>query len=393
MRAPAVAAAGRRLRIVLPTGIFPPDIGGPASYVPRIAEALAARGHSVEVVTLADDPAAEDAFPFPVQRIRRRMRRIPRMIETIQSVRSLARAADVIYANGLFIEAAIAAALAGKPLVMKVVGDWAWERASNQRIGDRDMLDFQNRRQPFRFELVKGLRSCVTRRADRVIVASRFFSGIVAGWGVPPERMEIISNALEPLPDVPPAKLPAFEGRTLAIAARLIPFKRIDELIRMVAARGDLRLLIVGDGPERVRLEQLAAELKIAERAIFTGSVPRGKVAAYLRAADALVVNSANETFSFSVLEGFAAGIPVIASNAGSIPELIADGENGLLFPPGDVNMLSKAVVRLFSEPGLRERITRAGRKAFEDRFPWESLVDQTEAVLRKAAPGGGGSQ
>jgi glycosyltransferase involved in cell wall biosynthesis len=392
MRPPAVTA-GRPLRIVLPTGIFPPDIGGPASYVPRIAKALAARGHSVEVVTLAEAPAAGGEFPFPVRRIRRGMARIPRMMETIRTVRVLARAGDLIYANGLFIEAAIAAALDGKPLVMKVVGDWAWERASNQRIGDRDMLDFQSRRQPFRFELVKALRSAVTRRADRVIVASRFFSGIVAGWGVRPERLEIIPNAIEPFPEAPPAALPAFGGCTLVLAARLIPFKRIDELIRMVAARADLRLVMVGDGPERANLERLAGELKINERVIFTGTVPRAEVGSYLRAADAMVINSANETFSFSVLEGFAAGIPVIACDAGSVPELIANGQNGMLYPQGDLNALSAAVTRLISEPGLREKLSRGGRKALAERFPWEKLVDRTEAVLQAAAAREGGSR
>jgi len=85
MRPKAVADSERRLRIVLPAGIFPPDIGGPASYVPRIAEALVARGHSVEVIALADDPAVGGVFPFPVRRIRRGKLRIPRMSETIQA--------------------------------------------------------------------------------------------------------------------------------------------------------------------------------------------------------------------------------------------------------------------------------------------------------------------
>jgi len=389
MHAQSITGAGRPLRIVMPTGIFPPDIGGPASYVPRIAGALAARGHSVEVVTLADDPSSGAAYPFQVRRIRRRMRRIPRMIETIQTIRSLARRSDLIYANGLFIEAAIAAWLARRPLVMKVVGDWAWERASNQHVGDRDMVDFQNRRQPVRFELVKGLRSVVTRRADRIIVTSRFFSWIVAGWGVQPERLEVIPNALDPLPETPPVELPPFKGCTLVVTARLIPFKRIDDLIRLLATRGDIRLLVVGDGPERANLERLAEELNLLDRVFFTGSVPHEKVAAYLRASDALIVNSANETFSFSVLEGFAAGMPVVACAAGSIPELVSDGENGLLFPSGDSGALSRAITRLFSEPGLRHTLVEGGRRTLQERFQWDRLVERTEAVLREAAPRG----
>jgi len=382
MRAPTVTRAGSGLRIALPTGIFPPDIGGPASYVPRIADALVARGHTVEVVTLADDPRAGGTYPFPVTRIRRGAARIPRMIKTISAIAATARRADLIYANGLFIEAAAAAILARKPLVMKIVGDWAWERASNQRTGDRDMVDFQQRRQPLRFEMIKMLRSMVTRRADRIIVASRFFSGIVAGWGVSHRQLEVIPNALDPLPDIPAATLPPFHGHTLVVAARLIPLKKIDDLIRLLAMRKDLRLLIVGDGPERANLEDLTAEMKVQDRVVFAGSVPHRKVAGFLRAADALIVNSINETFSFSVLEGFAAGVPVVASAGGSIPELISDGVNGLLYPPDDLEALSRALTRLFSGSGTQASLIEGGRRTLQARFQWDPLVEQTEAVL-----------
>ncbi|MBN1438490.1 MAG: glycosyltransferase family 4 protein [Anaerolineales bacterium] len=384
MRA-AVKAEADRLRIALPTGIFPPDIGGPASYVPRIADSLVARGHAVEVLTLADDPVGGD-YAFPVRRIRRGMPRLARMRETVSAIARSAGGADVIYANGLFIEAAAAAALAHRPLVMKIVGDWAWERASNRRAGDRDMADFQRRRQPLKFELIKLLRSAVSRRADRIIVASRFFHGIVAGWGVDPRRMAIVPNAVVPFPDSPPEELPPFPGRTLAVAARLIPFKRIDGLIRLLALRSDLRLVIVGDGPERGALESLAAEIHVRERVLFTGSVPRAQVGGFLRAVDALVVNSINETFSYSVIEGYAAGVPVVACNGGAVPELIADGENGLLYPPDDLPALSEALTRLFSNPDLRAALIEGGRKAFLDRYQWETLVKRTEDVLMRAA-------
>ncbi len=225
MRPPAIAESAGRLRIVIPTGIFPPDIGGPASYVPRIAEALAARGHSLEVVTLADNPKIAGAFAFPVRRIRRGKARIPRMVETIHAIFQLARRSDLIYANGLFIEAAIAAALARKPLAMKVVGDWAWERARNQGALSPTLEKFQAERQSPRWEVVKLLRSGVSRRAGLIIAPSRYLAGIISAWGVPGRKIETIYNAVEVLPDVPPAALPPFRGRTLITVARLVPWK------------------------------------------------------------------------------------------------------------------------------------------------------------------------
>src|SRR3972149_3892040 len=99
------------MRICLPTGIFPPDIGGPASYVPRIAKALVERGHAGEVITLSDTPHADTPSPFVVQRIPRGMARVPRMARTISRIAQAARRAEVVFANGLFVEAVLACGL------------------------------------------------------------------------------------------------------------------------------------------------------------------------------------------------------------------------------------------------------------------------------------------
>jgi glycosyltransferase involved in cell wall biosynthesis len=389
MRPPAIAISARRLRIVIPTGIFPPDIGGPASYVPRIAEALAARGHSVAVVTLADDPNAEGAFAFPVRRIRRGKARIPRMIETIHAIFLLARKSDLIYANGLFIEAAIAAALARKPLAMKVVGDWAWERARNQGARSPTPEEFQAGRQSFRFERIKGLRTFVTRRADWIIAPSRYLAGVISVWGVPARKIETIYNAVEVLPDVPPAALPAFRGRTLITVARLVPWKGIGPLIEWLSGRRNLRLLVIGDGPERSNLESLASRFGAANRVLFTGNLLREQVAAYLKVADLFVLNSDYEGLPHVLLEAFTAGVPVVATSAGGTGEVVEDGRNGLLIPPRQIDRLAEAVERILSDDALREKLVKNGRQTLHDRFQWETLVGQTEKALIRLSPEG----
>jgi glycosyltransferase involved in cell wall biosynthesis len=376
------------IRIVLPTGIFPPDIGGPASYVPRIASALVERGHAVEVVTLADEPKAGGAFPFPVRRIRRGMSRIPRMIQTVAAIRRLALSADLIYANGLFIEAAIAAALSRKPLAMKIVGDWAWERARNEGAGDPVLEDFQSRRQPFRWEAVKALRAAVTRRAIRVIAPSRYLAKIVAGWGVPPSRIDVVYNALEPLPRGLAPDLPAFDGHTLLSVARLVKWKGIDTLLELVRERTDLRLLVAGDGPERGRLESLAGEMGIRNRVQFLGNLSRERVTGCMQVADVFCLPSVYEGLPHVILEAFAASLPVIATAVGGTVEAVDSGSNGLLVPPGNRAEFSSALDRLFSESGLRSRLVENARRTLQTRFQWEPLVDRTERILAEAAAG-----
>jgi glycosyltransferase involved in cell wall biosynthesis len=381
-----VTSKNHSLRICLPTGIFPPDVGGPASYVPRIAAAWQGRGDRVTVITLADEKNLLLDYPFSLLRIFRGMPRLRRMATTISTIFRSAKKSDIVFANGLFIEAALAAALARKPLVMKIVGDWAWERARNNGQGSGRLEDFQSRRQTLRWEFVKALRSVVTRRANLVIAPSHYLASIVMDWGVPSEKISVVYNALDPLPEDEPVSLPAFSGSTLITVARLVNWKGIDGLIRCVAPRADLRLVIVGDGPERNSLLRMVEEGGAKERILFTGNISREQVAGYLRAADLFVLNSLYEGLPHIILEAFAANIPVIATAAGGTPEIITAGENGLLIPPADDNALSAAIRRLEKDPALRTRLAAAGRQSLTRMFRWDVLVEETRTLLSAAA-------
>jgi glycosyltransferase involved in cell wall biosynthesis len=309
------------------------------------------------------------------------------MIETIQSICGLAGAADLIYANGLFVEAAIAAMLTGKPLVMKLVGDWAWERARNQGAGSPTIEEFQARRQPLRWEMIKWLRTVVTKRADLVIAPSRYLAGIISAWGIPARKIDTIYNAVEVLPDAPPASLPPFSGRTLITVARLVPWKGIDALIEWLSVRGDLRLLVIGDGPERSSLESLAARRGAADRVVFTGNLARAQVMAYLKASDLFALNSDYEGLPHVVLEAFATGIPVVATSVGGTDEVVENGHNGFLVPPRRMDRMAEAIDRLLSDDNLRAVVADNGKRTLQSRFRWETLVEQTEDALTAVSP------
>jgi len=372
------------MRICLPTGIFPPDIGGPASYVPRIARALTERGHAVEVITLSDAPHDDGQYPFAVCRIPRGMPRLPRMARTIARIAQVGHRAEVIYANGLFIEAVLARALVRRPLVMKVVGDWAWERAALNPRTSTSVEDFQRRRQHARDEAVKGLRAWVTRRASRVIVPGRYLADIVAGWGVARERIEVIYNA----PDLAPAshvELAPHAGKTIAVVGRLVPHKGIGPLLRVAGTIPDVRMIVAGDGPLRDALEGESVRLGLQSRVHFLGSVSRERVAGLLRQSDLLVLNSTYEGLPHVVLEAFGAGTPVLATRVGGTPEVVEHGVSGWLIPPGDEAELGRAMRLLLEDHALCNRLREGGRRVLAQRFRWETLVEQTQAVLEGA--------
>ncbi len=124
-------------------------------------------------------------------------------------------------------------------------------------------------------------------------------------------------------------------------------------------------------------------------RILFTGNVPRERVAAYLKASDLFVLNSDYEGMPHVLLEAYAAGVPVVATSSGGTGELVEDGCNGLLIPPRRIDRLAEAVERLLSDDALRAKRVNNGRQTLRDRFQWETLVGRTENALMGLVPEG----
>lgn len=370
------------MRILIVTGIFPPDIGGPATYVPQIAEGLAQRGHAVTVVTLSDRLDHEDGgYPFRVIRLPRRAFRPWRMGRTVLVLLRLGRRADVLFVNGLALESVLANFVLRKPLVMKVVGDLAWERATGRGWTADDFETFQRRRYGLRIELLKALRSWWTRRADRVIVPSRYLARWVAGWGVPAEKIVVIYNAVEPVDGVEPLPVLLRTPVKAVTVGRLVPWKQVNGLLEALTEVPELGLVVVGDGPERPRLERRARELGVQDRVYFAGRRPKKEALGLMAACDLFVLNSAYEGLPHVVLEAMALGLPVVATAAGGTPEVVRDGETGVLVP-GQYGTLGASLSALARDPALRRRLGRAARQWIGERLSAENMIRLTEETL-----------
>src|SRR5215813_3369226 len=235
----------RGLRVCIITGIFPPDIGGPATYVPHIAAALAECGHSITVLTLSDCPDHDDSqYGFRVMRLPRRLSKLWRWLRTVSAIIRLGRDADVLFVNGLAIEAVLANLWLGKPMVEKVVGDLAWERSTNRGWVQDGFEEFQKHRYGLKIEGLKSLRAWWTRQASRVIVPSRYLACWVQQWGVPAEKMTVIYNAVEPLEEAQSAVVPLRTPLTVVTVGRLVPWKRVDRVIEALVSCQTVGLVI-----------------------------------------------------------------------------------------------------------------------------------------------------
>lgn len=374
------------MNICLITGIFPPDIGGPATYVSRLAHSLTQQGHDVCVITLGDD---ETSYHFPVYRVSRVYPWPVRLGLVFLLLLRYGWSRKLWYINGLELPAVLAGKLLRKRMVMKIVGDYAWERAVNNGATS-DLIDaFQRNRQCRKVELHKALRAWYTKQVDTVITPSRYLKSIVCGWGVPETRIQVIYNAVEPVPeDLEPRSTVrerlgfAEDDRLVVTSARLVPWKGIDSLLQAVARLDEsVKLLVIGDGPEKNKLTDLAMHLSVTRRVRFFGKLKRYDALAYIKAADVFVLNTQYEGFSHVLLEAMTIGIPVITTPVCGNPELVHHEQNGLLVEQDNVEEVVTQIARALHDNALRERLIQGGRKAVQQ-YSWELLIRQTMEVL-----------
>ncbi len=235
------------MKILIITGIFPPDPGGPASYVPRIARALVQRGHGVDVICLSDRTDHDDSgHIFRLHRIRRGLFWPFRVLLTTFLAWRAALRHDLVYVNGLAAESALAALLARRPTVQKIVGDGAWERAVGRRWFHGTLDEFQTGRKNLRLRALELLRTVPMRLAKKIVVPSGYLRRIVSGWGFSQEKIRLIYNSVPPPSPAKsgPIALPAWNGKTLITVCRLVRWKGVDALIRLLPQLPETRLVV-----------------------------------------------------------------------------------------------------------------------------------------------------
>ena len=377
------------MKIVVVSGIWPPDVGGPASHAPALAEALLEAGHTVEVVTTADRTPARR--PYPLRWVARGRPAPLRHLAVVREVRSAARCADRVYATTMVRRAALGAALARRPLVVKLVADEAYERERRAGRFAGTLEQFQTERGGLRVRLLRATRTAALRRASRVLVPSAYLRAIALGWGLDPARTTVVAN---PAPEVPvhPTRDEAraalgIEGFALGVAGRLTEQKALEDTLAALARVPRVALLVLGDGPERAALERRAAQLDVSDRVRFLGAGTRDDVIVLFRAVDAALLTSAWENLPHTLLEALAAGTPVIATAVGGIPEVVRDEENGLLVPPRDVAAAASAIDRLVRDEVLRASLAAAAAPSVEELAEPRILRRIVQAIVGDREP------
>ena len=358
-------------KLLITTGLYPPEIGGPATYTKMLEEHLPKLGYEVS------------ALPFSS------VRHLPKFVRHVAYFFLCFKATlkhDVVFAQdtvSVGLPSLCAAKLARRKFIIRVPGDYAWEQ-STQRYGVTDTIDsFQTKKYARRVELFRMIQRFVVRGAERVITPSDYFRELVTGWGISVDSAVTIYNgidlsALPKLPETIPSE------HVIVSAGRLVPWKGFEMLIRLLVDLPERwTLVIIGEGPERESLEARARELGVHGRVRFTGRLSREEVFGWYKVGTVFALNTSFESFSFQIVEALACGVPIVTTNIGSIPELVTDGVEGILKEPDDAAGFLAAIKSVLEdEERWSERVRKGKEKA--QIFSIEETTKKLSEMLKK---------
>lgn len=376
--------SGGKIRLLICTGIFPPDIGGPATYVSNLVNELPEFGFDIKVVTFANLNSKVKSQMSKVQIKSQNYKNIELDIFKVNREKSLLfrywqyflnvfkqlKWADLVYVQGPVSEGLpswLACRLGGKKFILKVVGDYAWEQG-RQRYGVKELLDdFQEKKYGWPVSFMRKIEKRVASGATHIITPSVYLKNVVKKWGIKEDKISVVYNSVNNFnQDIDKEFLKnelGLSGNIIFTVGRLVPWKGSITLVEIMPEflkiNPDFKLVIAGDGPQMPELIKKVADLDLAGKIILTGKIEEGQVEKYLLVSDIFILNSGYEGLSHSLIKAMQAGLPVVATDIGGNPELVEDGKNGLLVEYDNKTEIVRAVRKIWLDRDLAENLSR----------------------------------
>ena len=332
-------------------------------HIRRWSTALVERGFRVVPIDLARHGRAAPVAAFDVFRARRNLGRLVRQPRTIVAIH---------YVHG----GLIATAMRGlHPIVLHA---WGHDVAAVPTGPLGRLYAWQE--------------GALFRRADAVTATGEYLASVTRarfGVGATVVPFGVDTALFHPAPGGSTA-LRGVEEQPLRIGfvKWLQARYGVQDLVEALGLLADIRFeaTLVGDGPDRPSLEARVAELGLGERVRFLGNRPHSEIPGLMRGFDVFAMPSHEEGWGVAAAEASATGIPVVATRFGGIPEIVVDGQTGLLVPPSDPSALAAAIRRLAGDRDLRLALGQAGRARVESLFSWQRCVDLMESLYRDVA-------
>ena len=378
------------MKILITVGIYPPDIGGPASFVPKIANLLSQNNYEVTVICLSDSNL-QDNETYKVKRILRNQNLLIRWLKTIILIILNGRNAEYIFVNGLPMESYIANIFLRKKIVRKIVGDWAWERGRNKGLIEDSFDEFQLNSHNLHLEIAKFSRGWTATKADIVITPSRHLSNVVKNWGVKADKLKVIYNGTR----ITNNEFSKSNSNIIKLitVGRLAPWKNVNTIIEAVhlLKNQDLKinLIIVGSGPEDLDLKKQVNNLNLTNEVIFTGQKKYSDLKEYYKSADIYIQASGYEGLPHVLLEAINFDLAIISTPIGGTNEILQDGKNGFILDlekgikPNSKN-LKNIILEAVNNKKLTEEKRVNAKKLLNSKFDESKNLYEYLEILNK---------
>jgi glycosyltransferase involved in cell wall biosynthesis len=363
------------VRVLVVTGIFPPDIGGPATFTVAFTNWLERQGHDSRIIALWD--GTREQFNKKTIFIPRSKNKILRFIKVSWRVLGQLSKCDFLISTGLHEESALALRFKKKKSVARIVGDPVWERAKNSNRSSLSLIDFQNSKLDLKSKFERKLLVWSLNQFSLVICPSLELCELVENWGVY-RPTHYIPNGIR----ITELEVTAKEY-DLIVVSRLVKWKNIDQVLE-AAQELDLSLLIVGDGPEMSSLQEKSKLL--GAKATFLGETKQDRVKQLLQKSKIFIQISSYEGLSFSLLQAMEVGIPCVVSNIPGNLQVAKNGEDALIVKLDNRTELQNSIRQILESPTLALKLVQNSRekisKYFNEEIQFETLVKEFQGEL-----------
>ncbi len=381
-------------KILIATPIFPPRIGGPATYSKILASELSEQGWEVVVVSYGATRNTQHITHnnYQVITIDKSLGLVKKYWMYFRIIFRLAPDMDVIYCQDAVnagLPVCLACYLRAKSFILKITGDYAWEHARECHKVSDQIDNFQNKKYNFKIELMRYIRNRVAKRAKKIITPSKYLKSMIVGWGINEDKIQVIYNAV-PQAGVSEDKNKLREslglkGTVILSVGRLLPWKGFNELIDLMPALKkdipDIHLIIIGDGPFRSNVESRISNSECKNQIQLIPGVEQNKLWQYMEASDLFALYTGYEGLPHLVIEAMMIGLPIITTRVGGNIEVVKNKDNGILVDYGNMDELKNAIIKLTNNKEFSKRLAENAKLGLS-KFSKEKMIEEVLKFL-----------
>ncbi len=366
--------------VLLISGIYPPDTGGPATFIHDFSNWLSNQKIRSTLITYTDGPSRTMIDgSIKIVYCHRYRSVTKRYFCFVWSILKNYKTSMNVLVAGAFLETLAASIARNINYTVKIPGDIVWERARNSKITDLDILAFQNSKPNLPYRMFRALFTLSIFRAKNVIVPSLFLQRLVSGWVKNKKNISLIYNSIDISSFT--QTFETVKKFDVLTACRLVPWKGVDELIESCSEL-NLSLGIAGEGPDQVRLKNLASSLGAS--VTFLGQVPKDQLSNLYSSSNVFVLNSYYEGLPHVLVEAKASGLFCIGRAGTGSEEVINDMVDGMLASEKAGHHLKDLLRKVFSNATLIDRLRLKARQDVINRFDQENNFQEIYEVLAR---------